>query len=185
MLTNILIGVVAIVALLAIVVALQSSTFRVSRSAKIAASPSAVFDHVNDFHNWLAWSPWEKLDPLMKRTYEGAQAGTGAVYSWSGNNQVGEGRSTITESRPAELVKMRLEFFRPFKGDNDVEFTFTPEGKGSTVTWNMVGKKNFMCKAVSMFMNMDKMCGEQFDKGLANLKSIVESEREPQLAAAL
>jgi hypothetical protein len=183
MLSNILIGVAAVIALLAIVVALQPSTFRVSRSAKIAASPAAVFAHVNDFHNWLAWSPWEKLDPLMKRTYEGAKAGTGAVYSWNGNNHVGEGRTTITESRPAELVKMRLEFFRPFKGDNDVEFTFKPEERGSTVTWSMVGKKDFMAKAVGLFMNMDKMCGDQFDTGLANLKSVVESEREPQRAA--
>ena len=183
MLTNILVGIVTVIALLAIVVALQSSTFSVSRSARIAAAPSAVFAHVNDFHNWLAWSPWEKLDPLMKRRYEGAEAGTGAVYSWSGNNQVGEGRTTITESRPGELVKMRLEFFRPFKGDNDVEFTFTPEGKGSTITWSMIGKKNFMSKAFGLIMNMDKMCGDQFDKGLANLKSVVEAEREPQLAA--
>jgi hypothetical protein len=183
MLTNILIGIAAIIALLAIVVALQPSTFRVSRSAKIAASPSAVFAHVNDFHNWLAWSPWEKLDPLMKRTYEGAQAGIGAVYSWAGNNQVGEGRCTITESRPGELVKMRLEFFKPFKGDNDVEFTFKPEGSGSTVSWSMRGKKNFIIKAMGLFMNMDKMCGDQFDKGLVNLKTVVESERESKLAA--
>jgi hypothetical protein len=189
MLIYILIGVAVVAVLFVIVVAMQPSTFRISRSVKIAAPPSAAFVHVNDFHNWLAWSPWEKLDPLMKRTYEGPAAGTGAVYSWVGNKHVGEGRCTITESRPGELIRMRLEFFKPFKATNEAEFAFKPEGNQSSVAWNMTGKRNFMFKAMGLLMNMDKMCGAQFEQGLANLKAVVETDqaeqrRDTKLAAA-
>jgi hypothetical protein len=184
MLIPILIGVAAVIALLAVVIALQPSTFRISRSVRIAAPTLAVFGQVNDFRNWPAWSPWERLDPLMKRSYEGPASGTGAVYSWVGNKQVGEGRCTITESRPHELIRQKLEFFKPFKGTNDVEFTFKPDGAGCNATWMMTGDKNFMFKAMGLVMSMDKMCGDQFDKGLANLKSVVESEPQPKPLAA-
>ncbi len=168
----------AVVAVFLIIVALQPAEFRVSRSATIAASPSAVFPHVNDLHKWEAWNPWGKIDPAMKQTYEGAPAGVGAIYSWVGNSQVGEGRMTITESRPSDLVQIKLEFFKPFKGTNTAEFTFKPEGNQTAVTWSMWGKKNFLVKIFHLFMSMDNMIGGQFEKGLADMKAVVEAGRK-------
>ena len=175
MLKKILIALAVIVVVFAVIVALQPSEFRVARTATISAPPPAVFAQVNDFHKWEAWSPWAKLDPAMKQTYEGTPDGTGAVYTWSGNNEVGEGRMTITESRPSDLIRIKLEFLKPFAGTSIAEFTFKPEGNQTMVTWSMAGKNNFMAKAFGLFMNMDKMIGGQFDKGLAQMKSVAES----------
>ena len=175
MLKKILIGVAVVIGGFLGVVAIQPAEFRVVRSATISAPPAAVFAQVNDFHQWEAWSPWEKVDPQMKRTYEGAPSGTGTVYAWAGNKDVGEGRMTITESRPAELVRIQLDFLKPFPATHAAEFTFKPEGGQTVVHWSMEGKKNFVSKAVCMFMNMDKMLGGQFEKGLAQMKSVVES----------
>jgi hypothetical protein len=174
MLKKSLIALVLIVVVLVAIVAMQPSEFRVARSATIAAPPAAVFAQVNDFHKWEAWSPWAKLDPAMKKAYEGAPAGTGAIYKWNGNNEVGEGSTTITESRPNDLVRIKLEFVRPFAATNDVEFTFKPQGEQTVVTWSMNGRNNFVGKAVGLVMNMDKMVGGQFEQGLAQLKSVVE-----------
>jgi hypothetical protein len=168
------VGLVAIVVLLLAIVALQPSEFSVTRSATISARASAVFPQVNDFHNWDAWSPWAKIDPTMKQTYEGAPAGKGAIYSWIGNGQVGEGTMILQESRPNDLVRIDLEFRKPFKGNNVAEFTFKPDGNQTLVTWTMTGRKHFIIKAFSLFMSMDKMLGGQFEKGLASMKSIVE-----------
>jgi hypothetical protein len=168
----------AVLIVFLIFVALQPPDFRVSRSATISAPAPAVFAHVNDLHKWEAWNPWGKIDPKMKKTYEGAAAGTGSIYSWVGNSQVGEGRMTITESRPGDLVRIKLEFFKPFTATNDAEFTFKPEGNQTAVTWSMSGTKNFITKAVHLFMSMDKMIGGQFEKGLGDLKAIVESEKK-------
>jgi len=174
MLSKILIAVAIIVVIFLIVVALQPSDFRVVRSATIAAPPAAVFEQVNDFHKWEAWSPWAKIDPNMKDRYEGAASGPGASYAWIGNNEVGEGRMIITDSRPTDLIAIKLQFVKPFACTNDVEFTFKPQGNDTVVTWSMVGKNNFMAKAMHLIMNMDKMVGGQFEKGLATMKSIVE-----------
>jgi polyketide cyclase/dehydrase/lipid transport protein len=174
MLGWILIAVAAVVLVLVAVVALRPADFRIERSATLDAPASAVFAQVNDFHNWRAWSPWEKLDPALKRTHEGPSAGTGAIYAWVGNKNVGEGRMTITESRPAELVRIRLEFVKPFAATNTAEFRFRPQGNGTAVTWSMTGSNNFMVKAMGLFMNMDKMVGRQFEQGLAQMKSVVE-----------
>ena len=175
MLKIILIALAVIIVLLVVIVVLQPSEFRVARSTTISAPPSAVFAQVNDFHKWETWNPWGKIDPAMKQTYEGAPAGIGAIYTWAGNNEVGEGRMTITESRPSDLIRIKLEFFKPFAGTNIAEFTFKPEGNQTAVTWSMEGKNNFMAKAIHLFMNMDKMIGGQFEKGLASMKSVVES----------
>jgi hypothetical protein len=175
MLKKILIGIIVVIGGFLIVVALQPAEFRVARSATISAPASAVFAQVNDFHNWDAWSPWAKLDPQMKQTYEGAPSGTGAVYTWAGNKDVGEGRMTMTESRPSELVRIRLDFLKPFEGTNIAEFAFKAEGSQTAVTWSMEGKKNFVSKAICMFMNMDRMLGGQFEKGLAQMKTVVET----------
>jgi len=175
MLKTILIALAVIIVVLVVIVALQPSDFRVARSATISAPPPAVFAQVNDFHKWEAWNPWGKVDPAMKQTYEGAPAGPGAIYTWSGNNEVGEGRMTITDSRPSELIRVKLEFFKPFAATNTAEFAFKPEGNQTLVTWSMFGEKNFMAKAVHLVMNMDKMIGGQFEKGLADMKSAVEA----------
>jgi hypothetical protein len=175
MLPIILGTVAAVVAVFIVVVATRPSEFRITRTAKVSAPPSAVFAQVNDFHKWTGWSPWEKIDPNLKRTYEGAPAGTGAVYSWSGNKKVGEGRMTLTESRPSDLIRLKLEFLKPFKATNTTEFTFKSEDNQTAVTWSMTGKKNFMAKAFCLFTNMDKMVGGDFEKGLANMKSAVET----------
>jgi uncharacterized protein YndB with AHSA1/START domain len=174
MLKIILLSLAVIVVVLVLVVALQPSTFQIARSTSIAAPPPAVFSQVNDFHKWEAWNPWGKIDPAMKHSYEGAPSGPGAIYTWTGNKEVGEGRMTITESRPSELIRVKLEFFKPFAATNTAEFTFKPEGNQTVVTWSMYGDKNFMAKAAHLFMNMDKMLGDQFDKGLASMKSVVE-----------
>lgn len=166
--------VVVIVIVLVVIVALQPGDFRVARSTLVSAPPPAVFAQVNDFHKWNAWNPWGKIDPSMKQSYEGASAGPGAVYIWNGNKEVGEGRMTITDTRPSDLVRVRLEFFKPFAATNTAEFTFVPEGNQTRVTWSMFGEKNFMAKAVHLFMNMDKMIGGQFEKGLADLKTAAE-----------
>jgi hypothetical protein len=171
---KVLIAVVVIIVIFLIVVALQPGEYRVTRTASIAAPPAAVFPQVNDFHNWEAWSPWAKLDPAMKQIYEGQPAGTGASYAWVGNSKVGEGRMTITESRPNDVVRIKLDFIKPFPSTADTEFTFKPEGDQSRVTWTMSGRKNFMTKAFGLFVSMDKMIGRDFEKGLAQMKAVVE-----------
>lgn len=171
----ILIGLAVAVVLFLIVVAMQPSKFRIVRSATIAAPPEAVFEQVNNFRKWRAWSPWEKKDPALKRSYEGPAAGPGSVYSWVGNKEVGEGRMTLTESRPGEFVRIKLEFFKPFAATNATEFSFEPKGDQTVVTWAMNGKNNFACKAFCMFVDMDKMVGSDFEKGLAAIKAIAEA----------
>lgn len=174
MLKWIVVAVALLVGAFAVFVALQPSDFRIERSAAIAAPPAAVFAQVNDFRRWQAWSPWEKLDPALKRSYEGADAGQGAQYAWQGNKDVGEGRMTILESRPGERVRIRLEFFKPFAATNTAEFSFKPSAGGTSVTWAMEGKNNFVARAICVFMDMDKMVGGQFEQGLSQLKTLTE-----------
>ncbi len=163
------------VVVLLIVVALQPADFRIARSTAMSAPPAAVFAQVNDLHKFQDWSPWAKLDPAAKTAFQGPPAGTGASFGWAGNMQVGEGTMTITESRPGELVRFQLDFKKPMAGTNTAEFTFKPEGDKTVVTWSMSGHNNFMAKAVGLVINCDKMVGGQFEKGLADLKTIVEA----------
>jgi hypothetical protein len=174
MFVKILITVAVLIALLAVLIASRPTHFRVTRSAAVCAQPSAIFSYVNDFRKWPTWSPWDKFDPNMKKSYEGPPEGVGAVYRWSGNGKVGEGSTTIVESRPHDLIRMRLQFVRPFACDNPVEFTFQPQGNETLVTWSMTGDYNFVTKAMGLVINMDKMSGDQFTEGLANLKRVVE-----------
>jgi len=177
-LLGILVLLVVLVAVCACIVALQPSHYRVERSATISAPPATVFAQVDDFHKWDAWSPWAKLDPAMKQSYEGAASGVGAIYKWAGNDQVGEGRLTITESRPSDLIKIKLEFLKPWAATNVTDFTFTPQGNQTAVTWTMSGENNFVGKAFSLFMNMDKMIGNDFEKGLAQMKNVAETSAQ-------
>ncbi|MDX1964762.1 MAG: SRPBCC family protein [Pirellulales bacterium] len=171
-----LLGVMLIIGVFFLTVGLQPTNFQVVRTAKIAAPSQVVFAQVNNLREWEDWSPWAKKDPQMKTTYAGPAAGKGAEYSWNGNSDVGEGKMTITNSLPGQEIDMRLEFVRPFAGTNDVEFDFVPDGTGTIVTWKMSGKNDFLGKAVSLFINMDEMVGKDFEKGLAQLKTICEAE---------
>lgn len=175
MLKKVLLALAAIIALVLIVAAFQPAEYRVTRSATIAAPAAKIFPEVNDFHRWANWSPWEKLDPAMKRTFDGPAAGVGASYAWEGNNDVGSGKMTITESKPAEAIRIKLEFIKPMPGLSPTEFIFRPEGSGTTVTWTMTGEKNYISKVVCLFMNMDKLVGGDFEKGLAALKANAEA----------
>lgn len=157
-------------------VAQRPDEFTITRSTKIAASPDVVFPHMNDLHKSLEWSPWAKLDPNMKSTFEGPEAGEAAVYKWESKEQnVGEGKMTILESRPNELVKCKLEFIKPMEGTSTVDFILQPEGDQTVVTWKMYGRQQFVEKAFCMFMDMDKMVGGDFEKGLQNLKTLLET----------
>ncbi len=175
MLKKILIGFAVVVVVFVAVVAMQPSAFRVERKATMVAPAPAVFAQVNDFHKWEAWSPWAKLDPAAKSSFDGPAAGTGAIFRWAGNKDVGEGSMTITESRPNELIRIKLEFLKPFAATNMAEFAFRPEGDQTQVTWAMTGEKNFISKAICLFMSMDKMVGGQFESGLAQMKAVVET----------
>lgn len=175
MLKKILLGLAAVLVVFLLIVALQPSTYRVTRAMTMAASPAVIFAHVNELKKWAAWNPWEKIDPNMKLTYAGPESGAGASYSWVGNKDVGEGKMTITASRPNESVQLKLEFFKPMAGVSDAELTFKAQGNETEVTWTMTGDNNFIGKAFCLFMNMDKMIGGQFEKGLTDLKAIAEA----------
>jgi hypothetical protein len=175
MLKKILIILAVIVLAFVGFVAMRPSEFRVTRTAAISAPAAAVFAQVNDFHNWEAWSPWAKLDPAARTSFEGPPAGTGAIFRWAGNHEIGEGSMTITESHPSELSRIKLEFLKPFAATSTAEFTFKPEGDQTVVTWSMTGRNNFIGKALCLFMNMDKMVGGMYEKGLAQIKSLVEA----------
>jgi carbon monoxide dehydrogenase subunit G len=183
MLKKIALALALSLAALAVFIATRPSEFRIARSRTLAAPPDVVHAFVNDFHRWPAWSPWEKLDPAMKREHSGAPAGPGAVYYWSGNDQVGEGRMTITDSRPPRSVTIRLEFLKPWAATNTTQLDFTPAGAGTNVTWTMTGHNNFMAKAFSVFMDMDKMVGPDFERGLANLDAAVSAKPGTPAAA--
>jgi Polyketide cyclase / dehydrase and lipid transport len=171
-------AVAAVLAAFAVVVAMQPSEFRVARSAIIFAPAPDVFAQVNDFHNWEAWSPWAKLDPNAKVSFAGPHSGEGAIFTWSGNSKVGEGRMTLIESKPAERIRIKLDFVKPMEGTSIAQFVFTPQGESTAVTWSMTGHNNFIAKAVCLFMNMDRMIGGDFEQGLVNLRAVVEGARK-------
>jgi hypothetical protein len=165
--------IVAVAAVLAFA-ATRPDTFRVARSAGINAPAEKIFPFINDFHRWTAWSPYEKLDPELVRTYSGAESGKGAVYAWEGNNKVGAGRMEIVDAPPPSKVTIKLDFLRPFEAHNTAEFTLVPAGDATTVTWAMDGQNLFIGKVMSIFIDMDNMVGKDFATGLANLKAVAE-----------
>ena len=171
-------GIVVVLVALGGAIATRPDTFRVERSATIAAPANVVFGYLNDFHNWALWSPWEKLDPAMKRTFSGAPAGVGSVYTWSGNSKAGEGSMAITESTPDDRIALDLDFVRPFKSHNMTEFTLKPTAGGVNLRWGMSGVNTVAGKAMSLVTSMDKLVGKDFERGLANLKTLSEGEAE-------
>lgn len=176
MIAKILITLAALVGIFLIVAAFQPEDFRVERTIAISAPAAVTFDQVNDLHKWQEISPYAKLDLATKYTFTGPSAGPDAAMAWVGNSKVGEGKMTITESRPNELIKMRLDFEKPFKSTCEADFTFKAVGDQTTVTWGMSGKKIFVTKAMGLIMSMDKMIGGQFEEGLASLKTITEAK---------
>ena len=183
MFATIALAVLAVIAVVLIVVvilaAVKPDSFRVERKATIKTEAGKVFPCINDFHNWAAWSPYEKIDPNMKKTFSGAPSGKGAVYEWSGNSKAGVGRMEILESSlsskigPSKIT-IKLDFLKPFEGHNTSEFTMSPKGDSTEVTWAIIGPMPFMAKIMHVFVNMDKMLGKDFEVGLANLKSVAE-----------
>jgi len=184
MLKKILLGVAIGLVALCGVIATRPATFSLQRTTTIKAPPDIAFALVNDFHHWGEWSPWDKLDPSQKTTFEGPATGTGARYGWSGNDDVGAGQMTIEESKANEFVRIKLEFLRPFESTNLTTFTFSPTTEGVSVTWKMEGHNNFMSKAFSLVMDMDKMVGKDFDNGLAAMRQVAEAEAQKRAQAA-
>lgn len=178
MFKKILIGLAVIIIALLGYAATKPDTFRVERSASIKAAPETIFAHLNDFRAWGNWSPWEKLDPALQRTYSGAAVGTGAVYEWKGNSEVGAGRMEILESSSASKLNIKLNFTEPFEAQSTSEFSLTPEGDATKITWVMQGPNQFIGKVMSIFVDMDNHIGKDFETGLANLKAIAESGKQ-------
>ncbi len=170
-----ILGVIALIILMVLVVAAtKPDTFRVERSGSMQAPPQKVFALIENFHEWTSWSPWEHLDPNLKRTYGGAEKGKGATYAWQGNAQAGEGRMEILEATPVSRVLIKIDFFKPFEAHNQVEFAITGDGGLTRVVWSMTGPQAFMMKVMCLFMSMDKMVGKDFEKGLISLKAVAE-----------
>jgi len=174
MLIKILIAIAVLIAAFLVVAALQPTEITISRSAFVAAPPSAVFPHVNTARSWEAWSPWSRLDPTMKTTYEGPAAGVGAVTAWTSSGQAGAGSTTVIASEEGKLVRFRLEMLEPMRATNTVDFTFKPERDGTVITWAMHCRRNLLAKAFGLFIDCDKMVGGEFEKGLANLGAVVK-----------
>ena len=170
--------IVAIIAVLLLVVAFAATrpnTFRVARSTRIAAAPDKIYPLIDDFHRWTVWSPYEGLDPNLKRSYGGASSGVGATYEWEGDNKAGTGRMEILEAVAPAKVTIKLDFTKPFVAHNTAEFTLEPGGAGTIVTWAVHGPQPMMAKVMSLFFSMDKMLGKDFETGLASLKTVVEA----------
>lgn len=172
---KVLIGVVVLVVAFLGFVATRPADVRVERSMTMASPAEVVFAQVNDFQKWATWSPWDKMEPTQKRSFGTPAAGPGATYAWVGE-KTGEGKMTISESKPNERIDIKLEFIKPMAATNEVSFLIVPTGNDVKVTWTFSGKNNFVGKLFSVFMNVDDMLGKQFDEGLTSLKAVSEAE---------
>lgn len=181
MLKLIILAIGILIAAILAIAAFRPDSFRVERSARIKAAPARIFPLIDDLQAFRRWSPFEKQDPDMKRSFSGPAGGAGAVYDFDGNREIGAGRLTITDSSPDSLVAMTLDMTRPMKVHNLITFTLTPDGDSTRVTWAMQGRNNFLSKLLGMFMDMEGMCGQAFESGLTSLKTIAEDERPRSL----
>ncbi len=184
MLKKILIVIAILILAILGVASTQPDDFKVERSISINAPVDIVFNQINDFHNWQAWSPWAKLDPQAKNTHEGAPAGNGAMFSWDGNKDVGAGKMTIVESNPHSIIRIKLDFEKPMKSTSDTVFNFQHQNDNTVVTWTMTGKNSFIGRLMCLFMSMDKMVGGQFERGLLDIKAISEAAKNATEAPA-
>jgi hypothetical protein len=174
-----IVGIIVIVLLVGVAAVLayaatRPDDFRVQRSISVKAPPDKIFALINDLHGWAAWSPYEKKDPAMKRTFSGAASGKGAVYAWDGDKNVGKGRMEITDASAPSRIVIKLDFFSPFEGHNVAEFTMAPQGDSTNVMWAMYGPSPYVAKVMGVFINMDTMIGKDFEDGLINLKTLAE-----------
>ena len=174
-----IIAIIAVVLAIAIAVVLilaarKPATFSVARTIDVKAPPEKIFPLINDFHQWVSWSPYENKDPAMKRSYSGAESGTGAIYGWEGNSNVGAGRMEILDASVPSKILIKLDFFKPFEGHNTAEFTMLPQDDATHLSWVMRGPAPFISKLMQVFMNLDRMIGKDFEVGLANLKKLTE-----------
>ena len=174
MFKTIAIVVAVLIAGVLVFAATRPDAFRVERSVTIKAPPEKIYPYFDDFNRWAVWSPWEKLDPAMRRTFSGSPAGKGSVYTWEGNSKVGAGRMEILESSPSSKLLIKLDFIKPFEGHNTAEYTLVPSGDTTQVTWAMYGPAPYVSKLMGVFVSMDKMIGKDFEAGLANLKAAAE-----------
>jgi uncharacterized protein YndB with AHSA1/START domain len=175
MLKKILIAVVVLIAAVLVYAATRPDTFRVERSASIKAPPEKIFASINDLRNWNEWSPWEKKDPAMSRTFgSDVRSGAGATYAWQGNSEVGQGRMEIAESVPPSRIRIKLDFVKPFEAHNIVDFTLRPQGDTTSVTWAIHGPMPYISKLIGVFCSMDSMIGKDFEAGLTGLKAVAE-----------
>lgn len=174
MIKKIAIAVLAIVVIILGLALAQPNSFTVTRSTTIKAPAEKIYPLISDFHNWTSWSPWEHLDPKMVRTYSGPASGTGAIYNWEGNDQVGAGRMEITGAAVPSKIDIKLDFLKPFESNNTCVFTLENKGDNTTVVWTMSGPSAFITKLMGVFVSMDKMVGPDFEKGLASMKAVAE-----------
>ena len=148
--------------------------FRVERSTVINAAPERVFDLINDFKNFSAWSPLERLDPNVRRSITGSPAGTGAIYAWSGNSEAGAGRMEIVESTPSTRIVMKLDVTAPFQSQSTAEFLIRQEKGATRVTSAIYGPSPFFSKFIQVFKSVDQRIGPDVERGLANMKTAAE-----------
>lgn len=174
MIKQLLLVVLGIVAIILVRATFIKGSFRVERSVTIKAPPERIFGLINDFHNFGQWSPWEHLDPDMQRSITGPASGKGAVYEWSGNSKAGAGRMEILESTPSSKILIKLDFIKPIAGTNTSEYTITPQGDSTKVTWAMYGPSPFVSRVMQVFVSMDKLIGGDFESGLATMKTVAE-----------
>ena len=174
---------IAIIAIVLAYAASRPGEFRISRQTRIAAPPDRILSLIDDFHEWRAWSPWEKLDPEMKRIYGGAPRGVGTTYEWDGNKKAGAGRMAVVRE-DARSIEMSLDFTRPFRANNTTAFTLEPDGDATRVVWTMSGVNPLVAKVFGLFVNMDQLVGKDFDTGLASLKALAEAGAVPTRPAA-
>lgn len=182
MLRKILIAIVVLIGALLVYAATKPDQFSVVRVTTIEASPEVVFAQLNDFKRWQEWSPWEKMDPAMQRTYSSSTAGVGSVYAWNGNDKVGQGQMEILKSDAPKNLVIKLDFIKPFESHNIAEFTVTGTAQTTAVSWEMLGPNLFIGKVMGVFVDMDKMIGNDFESGLANLKKLAEQQAHTPIA---
>ena len=174
MIKTIALSIVVLLAALLIYAATKPDSFRIERTVAIKAPPEKLFALINDFHQWDSWSPWEKIDPALQRTYSGAASGKGAVYEWNGNKDIGQGRMEIVESSPSSKILLNLDFVTPFEAHNVVEFSLSADGDSTTVTQAMYGPSPYISKLMTIFFSMEKIVGDKYEEGLDNLKKLAE-----------
>lgn len=174
MVRKLLLAMAVLIVLVLIYAATRPDSFRIERSTRIKAPPEKIFALINDLHQWEAWSPWEKIDPQIRRTYSGAASGKGAVYEWNGNKDIGQGRMEISETTPSSRILIKLDFMAPMEAHNLVEFTLAPQGDSTLVTQAMSGPSPYVAKLMGLVFSMDKMVGDKFEEGLGNLKGLAE-----------